>query len=123
MRYYQRSEAVNGIRSFHESRGQGSCGVSRRTQAPRSGIRAYARKAEARSSAKGQTFDFGPRGKVLERFGGRFAHLAGQLSIGKPLAHNLPHQIAESIPVIHRQAVIESKRLFIDVSEQVERFD
>lgn len=62
------------------------------------------------------TARLGPRGKVLVGLR-RIAGLAGQFCVGQTLAYNLPHQITEAITVRHRQAVVMSECLFIQVPE------
>src|ERR1035441_3477664 len=47
--------------------------------------------------------------------------LAGEFRIGEALAHAFANQITEAVRASQRQAIIITKRLFIDIPEQVER--
>src|SRR5438445_4763121 len=73
-----------------------------------------------------------PQAKGYEAFRPRFPRktlikrlprLSDQFSIGQALAHDLRDGQAESVSVLHALTIAVPKRLLVDVSEQVERFD
>src|ERR1700733_2942950 len=69
-----------------------------------------------------------PRGSrpYLEGFN-RFSHLAGDFGKSKALPHDLRNRKVKAVTVIHRiifvRAVVIAPRLFVKVSEQVERLN
>jgi hypothetical protein len=79
---------------------------------------------QARAEAKGQAFRFGPRTPRLENLGsfGRFSDLACEFGVGQPLAHDLADDVVETVRIVHRPAIVEAKRLFVNIAEQVEGF-
>src|ERR1022692_2284796 len=77
---------------------------------------------KARTETEGQAFRFlGPRGDVhvLGPILSRTFQFAGEFFVGEALAYNLTDEIAEPIRVRHRQAVVISKGLFVQIPEQV----
>lgn len=46
-----------------------------------------------------------------------------QLGIGEAFPKDLPHRIGKAVLIVHRPAIVEAKRLFIDVPKQVIRFN
>ena len=107
---------------------QGLVSLARRNQASRGGIQASIRvepQAEG-TQAEIQTFRLGPRGsRALEGFllTRPFLRLASQFRVGETLAHDLANEIAKAIPVAHWQSVVKAERLFVNIAEQVKRFD
>src|SRR5436309_5253789 len=69
-----------------------------------------------------EAFCFGPRGKrapLVERL---FPHLASEFLVRKPLAHDVTYKCIETASVsVLIMAIIVTKRLFVDVPEQVKR--
>src|ERR1022692_100244 len=114
------------IRRVHKSGGSRSVRIARRNPATRGGISKAGRSQppQARTEEKGQAFFFGPRGRVLKGFD-RFCffHLTRQFRIGQPLANNLANQVAEAVSVFQGLAIVEAKRLLVNITEQMEGFD
>jgi hypothetical protein len=44
--------------------------------------------------------------------------LSREFFVREALAHDLADQITEAVPITHRQAIVEPKRLFVNVTEQ-----
>ena len=82
-----------------------------------------------RAEEEGQAFPRPCRSaSSLESFRLRRGHLAGEFIPCEPLAYGLSNSKAEAPPVSHRRTifvltVIEAEHLFVNVAEQVERFD
>ena len=121
-------ETFSRVRSVRRTGRQGAICITQGNQTARSGISKTGRcePAKTRAKAEDQAIRLGPRGSVaLDGFRlPRFAfNLASKLSIGEALAHNLANEITESVCVGHRQPIVVSERLFVQVPEQVERFN
>ena len=52
-----------------------------------------------------------------------FSHLASQLSEGKALADDLGNGEIEAARIVEVFAIVETKHLFVKVTEQMKRFD
>ena len=69
----------------------------------------------------------GPRFPRRGLEGRNFSHLAGQLRVGEPLAHDLTHGEIKPVRIVKRiifcGAIVVSENLLVNVSLQVERFD
>jgi len=114
------------VRCVHDTRRPGACSSTQRHQAARGGTpQAGGREPEstgAEAQGEGQAFRFGPRGKVLiER--GRFRPLAGDLIPCEALADDLTYRQVKSLTVVHVFPGVEPKRLFVHVSEKMERLN
>src|SRR5271157_2681698 len=101
-----------------------SCRSALHACAPRARIQkeVFGESESARPKAEGQALDLGPRFPrqgTLER---RFSYLAGEFRIGEPLADDLTNANIEALGIGHL-AVVESKRLLVNVAEQVERLN
>src|SRR5664279_5688610 len=71
----------------------------------------------ARSQAKDQAFDLGPRFPRHGLIDGcRFSHLAGEFCIGQAFAHDLADANIETLSIGHFP-MIEAKRLLVNVAE------
>src|SRR5579871_1165080 len=126
MRYHQNSETLRRVQRVRQARRQGAYGITRGDAAPRGTIQETSggEPEQTRAEEEGQAFRFGPRFKWPFELGHHlFCWLARQLGVGKALANNLANQITEAVTILHRLAVIEAKRLFVNVAEQVKRLD
>src|SRR5947209_14181258 len=109
-RMYRGTRSASPFRRYYECSPIRS---SLHTRTSRTGVQkeVFAEPAPTRPKTKAQAF--GPRfprqGLVF-----RFSHLAGELLIGKALAHYLRNCKAEPLAVIHVQPIIEAKSLLID---------
>jgi hypothetical protein len=71
----------------------------------------------SRTEAKGQAFRF-PRPCLLACRGA-----SRQFRVGEPLPNNLANGKVKALGIVHVLAIVEAKRLPIDIAEQVVRFD
>ena len=127
MSYYGGSNEVRAdrIRPIHVACGSRSSSPAQRYQRAR-GERAQAGRCESeqartKAETKSQDFRFGPRFKVL--VAGRFSHLAGDFGPSETFANDLPYSQIESVTVSQIFAMVEAESLFVQITEQVERFD
>ena len=128
MRLLVHSE-YDGIRSVHESRRPRAFGASLRDSEARRGSPQgrCEEPTSARTETKTETARL-PRGNrpYLEGLS-RFSHLAGDFGESQPLADDLRYRQVESVTVSHFAffgcAIVVAECLFIQVTEQVERFD
>src|ERR1017187_555624 len=123
MRMY---ETFRRIRSVHRRRGASHVYSKGGDLAARSRIQETSRfkSAQTRAKAEGQALRLGPRELLfLNRFRLFLLHLAGKLGIGEALAGDLGNRQSKPLGIVHLLACVVAECLFIDVAEQMERFD
>ena len=116
---------TRGVRALRQGRKGSPLCSALHTGAPRKGVsqESCAESAPTRSKAKGYRLGF--RFPRPCRLVSRFSSLrrSDQFGVGKAFADDLAHDHIEAIRIIHIDPIIEAERLFIQVPEQVIRFD
>src|SRR5665213_176481 len=129
----QAYEAFRRIRSVRSTGRPVAIRAPRRNTPARSGVQEKGRAQPKEARPKTEAEIRRPRpcrsASVLEGFrAGFFRLLPDQLGVGQPLAHDLLYQLIESIRILPNfsvriLAVVVAKSLFIQITEQVVRFD
>ena len=128
MRYYQSSEAAYRIRCLHGPCGpcafsSSFCHQATRGGAPQRSGNEYPQTRTKAQAENQETFRLGPRFSVRALIQSFRSNLAGDFGPGQTLSYDLSNSQIKAVTVVHVPAVIEPKRLLIDVAEQVERLD
>ena len=119
------SETLSRVQTLHGTCGPCACGPTQRHKttggrtSQTGGVKSKQTGTEAETK-NGQAFRFGPRPNPLVDF--RFlSHLAGDLGPRQALSHDLADGQIKAVTVGHVSPTVKTKRLFVDVAEQVER--
>jgi len=120
----QHGPTVEGIPSVRSRDTAATHGIesdvgSSRSRVPRAGCQ---ESEQTRAEAQGYTARRFPRPWRLVRARLK-SLLARQGLVGESLAHDAADRHAEAVGVVHVLPVVVAKRLFIQIPEQVERFD
>ena len=126
------NETFSRVRQIHSACGPSAGSSAQRHKTARGrtsqtgSVESEPPRPQAKTKAEGcQALRFlGPRGNVgilVERR--YFTHLAGDFSPSQTLANDLTYSQVKSVTVIHVRAIVVSKRLFIQIAEQVKRLN
>ena len=114
-----------GVREIRQGRKESSLCPALHVGAPRKGISQESRAESAPTRSKAEGYGLGFRFPRPCRLVSRFSSLRcpDQFRVSEALADDLAHNHIESIRVVHILPIVEAERLFIQVAEQVIRFD